>query len=276
MANKVLLVAKSRIEANRLAPDYGISRFTYVFGAAGVRRLVPSDIVWLLPGWEGNPAKFAIENALRYTRATVKRPAPVDAPPMQKVVHEHLEQSDAETQKVLENLGKGAQVDEAKGTVTFPVSGEIPERAFEWATEKIQDVPAEDWQHGGPLVPAPETGDVEPTPPPLPPLSQEDWDAAGIEAVFGDFSTLATNDTGKPEPVIPADTWDSIATTMKNDVEPEEPSAQTAEAEPSQDPEEAPAEVKPKVNRRRRRCKSCDELIEPDDVEAHAATHVEA
>jgi len=274
MANKVLLVAKSRIEANRLAPDYGISRFTYVFGAASVRRLVPSDTVWLLPGWEGNPAKFAIENALRYTRATVKRPAPVDVepvemqhcdgcgedynaleeshvghepmPPLQKQLQETLEKQDAKTLATLQALKDNAPEPNADGTVTFQVSGDIPQRDYDFSGPVDHSI-----------VDAfnPETGEIEPTPPPAPPMP---------------------------------DDWDSIVTTDKNDVEelfpdnaggepgdPEEPSAETAAPKPSQDPEEAPAEVEPTVKRRRRRCKECGILVEPDDVEAHAATHVE-
>lgn len=37
-----------------------------------------------------------------------------------------------------------------------------------------------------------------------------------------------------------------------------------------------PATEKPEAPRRRRRCKECGVLVEPDDVDAHAAEHAEA
>jgi hypothetical protein len=53
--------------------------------------------------------------------------------------------------------------------------------------------------------------------------------------------------------------------------EPEETDDPTGTPESGEDAESA---EKP-VQRRRRRCKKCGELVEPDDVEAHAAQHEE-
>lgn len=52
--------------------------------------------------------------------------------------------------------------------------------------------------------------------------------------------------------------------------EDEEPS--TESTPPAVDPATEEADEK-KPRRRRRRCKECGELVDPDDVEAHAATH---
>lgn len=51
----------------------------------------------------------------------------------------------------------------------------------------------------------------------------------------------------------------------------EETDAETGTKEPGEDAE---GSEKP-IQRRRRRCKKCGELVEPDDVEAHAAQHEE-
>lgn len=73
----------------------------------------------------------------------------------------------------------------------------------------------------------------------------------------------ATNE-GMP-PVAP----EEEPTTVATDETPEETDDPTGAPEPSENAEGA--EDQPK--RRRRRCKTCGVLVEPDDVEAHAAQH---
>ena len=178
--------------------------------------------------------------------------------------------------------------------MTFQVAGETPRRDYDFSTKSEDSNGDEMVAEGSPAMP---NYSDDPFAPPagLP----GDWQDVGytnpeqIQIYSGqspdpvrtyqeqpDNPDVVVDEEHQGDPVLVSaeavDDWDSIVTTNKHDVEPEETSAETSETEPSQDPEEAPAEVKPKVNRRRRRCKSCGELIEPDEVEKHAATHVEA
>lgn len=75
----------------------------------------------------------------------------------------------------------------------------------------------------------------------------------------------------------PTGEWDALVEKMADEghnpvpAEPEETDDPTGTPESGEDAESAERQIQ----RRRRRCKKCGELVEPDDVEAHAAQHEE-
>lgn len=117
----------------------------------------------------------------------------------------------------------------------------------------------------------------------------EDYDALS-ESHIGHQPETSVNLTDKPEMIVPPEglpeDWQDVGYTTNEGIAkdadavddevrqhqtPEETDDPTGTPEPSEDAE---GPEKP-IQRRRRRCKKCGELVEPDDVEAHAAQHEE-
>lgn len=99
------------------------------------------------------------------------------------------------------------------------------------------------------------------------------------ESHIGHQAETSVNLTGEPEVIMPPDAWRDIGYIKADDtpvvyqeIEPETPEETDDPTGTPESGEDAEGAEKP-VQRRRRRCKTCGVLVEPDDVEAHAAEH---